>query len=67
MEKVPVHTQAFDVDPVFSCKIFQSFGSEIQWMEEVVEDFLFQGIEWNRVTWISADFFVLSILKDFLK
>jgi hypothetical protein len=36
-------------------------------MKEIIENFLFQGIERNGVAWVGSDFFIFSILEDFLK
>jgi hypothetical protein len=53
--------------PILWSEVFQVFSSEIQEVKKVMEDFLCQGVEGNRVVGVDTYLVYFSIKDDFLE
>jgi hypothetical protein len=65
--EVPVYAETFDVDPIFSVEMTQSFDAKLYYMEEVVENVPLQCIEGDWAKRSYTDFVCFSIMYDLLE
>ena len=65
--EVPVYTKLFQVDPVISSQMVELEGTMVQEDEEMIEEVIFESIEWYGMSGKKSDQLFFSMGDYFLE